>query len=107
MRSTLATVWIARPAPTSATSSSSRRHDPPGPTAAASGPTVSQAAVVWSSSSGRSIGPQPTFSSVPNLSFLNSVTRLATMTSPWTRRPPVRGRSANTSSGLSVTARLA
>ena len=29
------------------------------------------------------------------------------MTSPWTRRPPVAGASAKTSSGLSVTARLA
>ena len=48
---------------------------------------VSQYAVVWSSSSGRSIGPQPTFSSVTNLSFLNRVTRLATITSPCLRRP--------------------
>ena len=42
-----------------------------------------------------------------NLSFLYSVTRLATITSPWTRDPPVAGADANTSSGLRVTARLA
>ena len=75
--------------------------------ARAASSAVSQYAVVWSSSSGRSIGPQPTFSSVPNLSFLNRVTRLATITSPWIRRPPVAGASAKTSSGFRVTARLA
>ena len=70
MSSTLATAWIARPAPTRATSSSSRRQLPPGPTSAASGPATSQAAVVWSSISGRWIRPQPMFSLVTNLSFL-------------------------------------
>ena len=64
MSRTAATAWIARPAPISATSSSSRRQ----PVAAPS--VVSQYAVVWSSISGRSMGPQPTFSSVTNLSFL-------------------------------------
>ena len=101
MSRTAATAWMARPMPSSATSRSSFRQ----PTEASS--AVSQYAVVWSSSSGRSIGPQPTFSSVPNLSFLNRVTRLATITSPWTRRPPVADSLAKTSRGFSVTARFA
>ena len=86
IRRTLATVWSARPAPSRATSSSSRRQ----PVAAPPRPSASRRSS-GARSRGGAIGPQPRFSFVPNFSFLKRVTRLATITSPCDRRPPVAG----------------
>ena len=72
MSRTLATVCMARPAPVSAMSRSSRRQE------SKSGPRATQYEVVCSSISGRWILPQPRFSWVSRRSFLYSVAMVET-----------------------------